>query len=443
MPAAEFIFFTIASAWRVARVDGDAVAWLDWPGPDDAAALEAFGYDGRPAVLAVASDDCLAARVSTGGLPRGDRRALTFRFEERLPLAAEDVVADFGPRTATGDVLAVCVATATVAPRLRELTSAGVAVRSIVPAALVATQRAAAAFGEEDGVWLLAEPTDATGTAMLSAVTLQAGRPIDWALLPATAADVSLHVRLLTAQLGLSPTVHTMGLDDLQIDEFSESLACVVHAEPGRPADAAAVHGAGVSGGRGTTWVELARDALAASDRLLAFRGLLNAALAAVAMLLLSLTVVLGLRAAAYTRAATEDKARLVAEFRQRFPDWTVPANVRAVIAAEHRKAANVTTATAVGTSYGSAPATLRDLLAALPEDGRFALDSVSVQDDSVTLAGRLSSFELVDAIAAAVRKTGMDVPPPQTRRAAGGLWAFSLQGTRPGERGQNGVATR
>ena len=443
MPASEFIFFSSASAWRVARVEGTAVTWLDWSGPDGAAALKGFGYDGRPVALAVASDDCLAARISTDGLPRGDRRALTFRLEERLPLAAEDVVTDFGPRTAAGEVLAVCVVTTDVAPHLRELGSAGVAVRSIVPAALAAARRVMMAHGDEDAALLLAEPPATNGVPTLSVVTFRGGRPVDWALLPATSTDVRLHLRLISADLQISPRLHAIGFDQSQLDAFAAALQGVIEPEPGEPADAAAISAADELTGRGATWIELARDALAADDRLLACRGSLNAALAAAAALLLTLTAVLGLRAAAYTRAADDNKARLASEFRQHFPDWATPANVRAVIAAEHRKALSATAATAVGSSYGSTPSTLRDLLAALPADNRLALDSVSVQDDSVTLAGRLSSFELVDAVAAAVRKSGMDVPPPQTRRAAGGLWAFSLQGSRASDSRPDGVAAR
>src|SRR5688572_27703816 len=61
------------------------------------------GYRGEPVLLAIPSAWCFAASISTTDLPsRRDRGARLFRLEERLPLAAEEFVADFidsGPRS--------------------------------------------------------------------------------------------------------------------------------------------------------------------------------------------------------------------------------------------------------------------------------------------------------------------------------------------------------
>src|SRR4051812_7997769 len=106
MKSLSFILFLRDTDCRVAAVSvggrtgrfktiaTDATAPAD-AAPRIASALRTLGRRNEPALLAVPSAWCLAARISLDGLPRGDRRAMTFRLEEKLPVAAEDVVADF------------------------------------------------------------------------------------------------------------------------------------------------------------------------------------------------------------------------------------------------------------------------------------------------------------------------------------------------------------
>src|SRR4051794_32333241 len=59
--------------------------------------LRTSGWRDESVLLALPSNWCLAAQIDAAGLPRGDRSAMLFRLEEKLPLAAEQVVADFAP----------------------------------------------------------------------------------------------------------------------------------------------------------------------------------------------------------------------------------------------------------------------------------------------------------------------------------------------------------
>ena len=60
--------------------------------------LKAASYDGESVLLAIPSAWCLCDPVATTGLPaRNRRQAMAYRLEEKLPVAAEEVVADFIP----------------------------------------------------------------------------------------------------------------------------------------------------------------------------------------------------------------------------------------------------------------------------------------------------------------------------------------------------------
>src|SRR5688500_17692659 len=105
-----------------------------------AAALAALGYAGGGVMLALPSAWCLCAAIRLDDLPaRNNRQAMTYRLEEKLPLSAEDVVADFLP-IAGAAALGVCVDKRTLAPLVQALESRGVAVEAVCPASLLAFQ---------------------------------------------------------------------------------------------------------------------------------------------------------------------------------------------------------------------------------------------------------------------------------------------------------------
>src|SRR5258708_9296196 len=86
------------------------------------------------------------------------RRAMIYRLEEKLPIGAEDVVADFVPAgPADEQVLGVCAQKAALAPLVEALEENGVTVGAICPASLLALQQllsngALAAQGLPDAV---------------------------------------------------------------------------------------------------------------------------------------------------------------------------------------------------------------------------------------------------------------------------------------------------
>src|SRR4051812_5723518 len=101
-------------------------------------ALEANGYAGGPVVLALPASLCFTASIDKRDLPRGDGNALRFRLEEKLPFAAESVVADF---VEVGDsALGVCCKRDWLEPRVAAMEAADIDIQWIAPATLLAAQ---------------------------------------------------------------------------------------------------------------------------------------------------------------------------------------------------------------------------------------------------------------------------------------------------------------
>src|SRR4051812_21742905 len=107
MNASYVILATDHARWRIGVVrDGDTTftnvnvrpnATPKETAGDVAAVLTRNAYSGEGTLLAVPSAWCLSARISTAQLPKNDRKAMLYRLEEKLPLEAEKLIADFLP----------------------------------------------------------------------------------------------------------------------------------------------------------------------------------------------------------------------------------------------------------------------------------------------------------------------------------------------------------
>jgi type II secretory pathway component PulL len=375
-------------------------------------------------ILAIQSGWCLAARVSLDGVARHDRQALAYRLEEKLPLAAEEFVADFISDARGQTALGVAARVEQLRPWVEALERAGVAVASISPAALLA------AAGLPAGTFLLGEPD----AVLVSIIVKDDGGAVSaWALSPATPEDVKLQLDLLAVQgeevgaisaAGVDATALLPSRDVPTIDGSMESLAA-------RAAEK-------VLSGRATAAVELRRDTLGPGDRLRFVRPALNAALAAAAVLLLAVAVAFDVRGWRYQRAADGYEARLADEFSKAFPGRPVPADVRWFVQSEHRRIAGG--GAGFGAANASLPAEAREsaartmtlVLGALPVDAKLALERMTFADTGFDLQGRVDDPKALDAVAGRVRQSGVAVDPAQVRRDDDGFWSFTLRGSRP-----------
>ena len=169
--------------------------------------LKENGCGGDPVLLALPSKMCLASAISLDGLNPRDRKAMLFRLEEQLPIAAEDFVADF--IVADGRALGVAVLTRPLKSLIDSLARAGVSIANIVPGALLATmgQRASAR------VALIREEN------LVNIIELHNGSPRQWALVDSDAKSL----RRASAMMGLE------AISDVALHDIGEIDDCAAH----------------------------------------------------------------------------------------------------------------------------------------------------------------------------------------------------------------------
>lgn len=382
--------------------------------------LKSASYRGQGVMLALPSSWCFAASISIGDLPRNDRKAMLYRFEEKLPLAAENVVADFCFHDG-GAALGVCAKLAIIAPMIEKLEAEQIAVQSIVPAALLVAQ----GIAKEKSSCILLFPDE---SEQINLISLEDDAPRHWATVPAAGSDLEMQLQLVSSSLPTPPALKAIGLDAALVRELGQPVK-----ERNENLLSLAMSAAsGILSGRLRPWIELRRGALAIADPLRLVRRPLNAALAAGVALLLALSVTFLVRAHRYAVIEQETRRQLIEAFQERFPGWEVPANVRVIVESEHRKAALAAGAARPTQAPRSALQTMLDIMTRLPKEGRYSITQLSFAESSFELQGQARTNEQLDELVSAARAAGMEVQPPEARKKTEGYWNFTLRGTLP-----------
>lgn len=425
MSARSFILFADRARWHAAAVgaDGD-VKWLELTvdataPPDEIAehvstALVGAGYRGGGVALLIESTSCLAASIATDDLSRHDRRAMIYRLEEKLPLAAEEIVADFalGERRALG----IAVHTEQLRPIIDALESRGVAVESLAPAAMCAAQSLTGDVAVPHLLLL-------GGTDHVSCITIANGLPTTWSVAPANEADVALHVDVARQRSGAAE-LRCAQVDTKLMSAWGQSTL-LDDSIPDVAARTARVH----LTGQLEPWFELRRGALAASDRWRAYRRALNVLLSAAAVLLLALSGAMLVRSAEYNSFSSAAQREIIQQFQSEFPGWSVPLNVAAMVQSEHGKFLAQQAGANQQASSESALRVLLSVLGAVPRESRVILERMTFDDRGFMLEGLVAVPAQLDDLTIAIRSTGLRVAPPLTQRDTEGAWRFSLRG--------------
>lgn len=426
-----YILFPHGATWQIATVNGGHATLADMLPPEGDVSkispqaiaerlkteLDRLGYAGQGVMLALSSADCWAASIDIAGLPRGDRKAMLYRLEEKLPMAAESIVADF----AIGDAraLGVCVREDAVSPLLHSLESHGVAVQSICAATFLAAQQLAEGTGPQ--ILLIGEDDQ------INVIAIHDGVPTSWSLLPNQPAVLRLHLDVLLMELGDETVpIRSSGVPAVMVQNLNVKSVPVV------PRQVAAIGGAAILESRLKPWIEFRRGALSISDPLRLHRRALEVLLGAAAIFLVCTTLGFLWRIHRYNEATTTANSRMSNEFLSTFPTWSVPSNLKTIVEGEHRKLVSRGAAGVPAEVNHSAMELFHGVLSRLPVDLKFKLESMSFHEDLFELQGRVRTYGDLETIAAATRLSGMDVPPPQAHRDAEGFWSFTLRGTRP-----------
>jgi hypothetical protein len=398
--------------------------------------LQATGYRGEGVMLAIPSRWCLCAPIGTSGLPAKNRRtALAYRFEEKLPLPAEEVVADYveaggGEETA----LAVGVQKSVVAPLVERLEAAGVAVVRICPASLLAGQQVLwKVSGDAPAALLYAGQS----TDEVELLLLRDGLPVGWHLLPATPHDLLLHLGFELAQKRAKLGVIGLPAALREALETVEGFT-VEDVEAPDLMTAAALASSAVLGGKVTPWVDLRREGLAARDPLRAVRAPLTAAVAAVVLFLLCASAAMIWRGSRYDAMAARYADAQQEVFRKVFPTGPIPVDVRSRLESEERSLRGLSGESASPPPVQDGLLTLREILTKLPAESalRYRVLELRLDRQRFTLDGQTASHGDADRIAGALRKDKtLAVEPPRTEQlpgtgdASGKGVAFTING--------------
>ncbi|MGA2230836.1 MAG: GspL/Epsl periplasmic domain-containing protein [Tepidisphaeraceae bacterium] len=407
--------------WRIGAWTTSGVAWTDTGISSHAtaaeiseklpAAMDRAGCRGRPVVLALPSDACLAASIATAALPRKDRRrAMEYRLEGKLPLAIEEVSSDFVVHN--GQALGVCVRADFVGSSVATIRQCGVRLEAVCPAAILGFQ--AGEHGTESPdliVW--------QDGAMADVFLLDGGELVQWHWVPATTADVSLIVASHAARRGRDLRVELRGATHDLTREIGR-LANVHSAT----SDATAMHDAALQTARRVVshesepLVNFAHDSNGGAE----LRKPLTALL--VASLFLSLAVIGSMiwRAQRYAAVADGFDQQEQALFQQLFPNEAVPVGVHS------RLQSYAGDLQPQASAKRSALIALYHFLANLPATVHFQLDEMQFDAGQATVHGRTDSLAHADQIAAALRKSStLNVDDPQTQQLGDGGVGFTI----------------
>lgn len=416
------IFAAERGTWRVGCRRDDGPAIQDVPADPDAtideqaaalaAALSELGHEDQVVVLAVPSEWCLSAEISTDDLGRGGRhRAMTFRLEEHLPLSAEDMVADF-IETQKGKALGIAAGLDRLQPWVDALQTRDVTVGPIVPAALLAARQVAGAAGPLDAVLLARAPAEPAGRTTFDWVELHRAKPACWRWFADDRDAAAEAVRELYADRESTRVLAVGSVDSRWSDEeiptgvelvteTSDPTGEVVRAAPG-----AVDHTA-------PPWVDLRRDQLALPEKYRSARGPMVALVTAAAVLLAVLTGLLWYRGGQYDDLAGRYRRQQREVFRQAVPDQRPPGDVLGRMRSEYRKLAGLGGETLDDTAAANARPTsalvhLRNVLANLPTDFRFRILSMDIEPGGIDIRGEAKSYAQAESIANRLRDTGL-----------------------------------
>lgn len=405
-----------SDGWQIAAVGTDHATFhrpeydRDETPESLAQAVEEFvrdrGLSNSSVVIGVSSTSTLAGSFQLRPEDQRARRTLKYELESVLPLAAEEIVADY---VCSGkQVFGVSIRIETWLPIIIELEVRGLRVQSISPVALLALQ----SYLDQ------AESNPADLVLWQDNATFDLFRCRDKAVSKWCHFQEDAHAA--TRQLAVESLNHP-GAEQCELINTPDGFVKVGSGiefrdiKTGTLAEHALQTAAAILQGVKSPLVELRREELAAGDPNRAVRGSLQFLYVAAAIFLVALTSVFWIKSAQNQRRTDEALQQQVADFREAFPQSRVPTAVLSRLRSEHAKLAGARRGKGNVEFPVSALHVLFEFLSALPENQRYRFRECRIEDGTIDLDVELRSHNEANVLVSSFENRGFSVTAPTT----------------------------
>ncbi len=368
-----------------------------------------------PCILAPSSNSCFFTILEADDeVDIRDRAALAYQLEDHLPIDAEAMAADFvalpPPRLDVNSVKTEIAAVGIEVERWRAIADAfemsGFPVRCIVPSAVLISRSICRDLNFADTVDILCVDSD-----RCDLVTIQSETLIGWKRTTCDENSLRRH-RLLDVE---NPDrVIVVGADDAAREMIQQTfLDAEFHSDPVEThlRAGADLYLASPS----PRWFDLRRDRLGASDPLRPVQSELRLATVAAVVCLLAIVIGGSWRTIRIENAISRVHSQQEEMFEKAFPGVKVPAALMRRVRSEHTRVMGSRGVASEVEVPQSATDVLRELLAALPADVRFRIESLSILNGRVDLDLQVRSPVDAGTLASSLSSSGFDVKPPVT----------------------------
>ncbi|MEM9420561.1 MAG: type II secretion system protein GspL [Planctomycetota bacterium] len=412
-----------------------------------------------PLILALPSHWFLAATISDDGLLRRQRQqGMIYRLEEQLPIDAEQFTADFVE--SSGDAMGIALLHDRVKPILEALEAEGLTIAHVCPTGLLLHDAWRSSQVSTTGTYCLllqstlphACPNNLTTTstpprnsisntpAEISGGTsvgeemwfdllrCSEGALRDWRRIPGNSDQLCQEI---SAVFG--------GNKDAPIQTLGEDAETAVHESPqevnpssyttNKVFEEAATQAHRVLLEGRTLTPDFRRGVLAGRGNWQRVAGPAQAAMIALALLLISITVINVWQAQKLTTEANEQNEAQAALFRETFPGKRVPSAILSRFRSEAARAKGMAGTDDTLPSPATTLADLEQVLQGLPENLRFRILELRIETDRLYLDGQARSHTEAEQIAARLREhVDFKLEPPRTQNITGlGFGTYSL----------------
>ncbi len=434
MAKQHFVIFVGEENWRIGCASARGVEIDDLPTDKDlrqllsavTATLRGKGYRREGVILVPPPEWCFCSGVSTVSLPRKHAHsALLYRFEEKLPIAMEELVADLAlpkAKSTSARVLGVAVQLAKLQEIVEGLEAEGIAIEIICPAPLLALIR----VHDEARKWdMLIWDYEKSRNVL----TLANGQVQDWRLLSLEFEELKLDLAVKAVQSRERLSLAVYSDDDdlkLRLAEVADVQLCSCEARDLlATATAASIN---LLRGKQSPPINLRREALGVVDAQRHIRVPLTAALVSCILFLSVLIGVLLYRARGYERLTQ----RLEADQRQVFfhlwPGKAAPTSIKSRLASEEARLRGLSGDAKGPSTTPSALVLMHETLKRLPSGMRFRVLEVRCGAEGIYLEGEARSHGEADAIASALRnQQSFKIEGPRTEQLSGQGVSFTI----------------